>query len=100
MVKIRLMRTGKQKTPHYRLVVVDARKKRTGGYIESLGFVDPRAAQDATKLDAERAKYWISQGAQPTATAIQILEKIGVETGKSIAKRTKDFKERVASKTA
>ena len=91
MVKIRLMRTGTQKTPHYRLVVVDARKKRTGGYIESLGAVNPRA-KEAEPLNAERAKYWISQGAQPTATAIQILKKIGVETGNSIAKREKAYK--------
>jgi small subunit ribosomal protein S16 len=97
MVKIRLMRIGTQKSPHYRLVVVDSRKKRTGGYIENLGSVNPRA-KDAEPLNAERAAYWISKGAQPTATAIQILEKIGVDSGKAMAKRRKAHKARVAAK--
>jgi small subunit ribosomal protein S16 len=97
MVKIRLMRIGTQKTPHYRLVVVDARQKRSGGYIESLGAVNPRA-QIAEPINTERAQYWISQGAQPTATAIQILDKLGVDTKNAIAKRTKAYKARVAAK--
>ena len=56
-------------------------------------------AKEAEPLNAERAKYWISQGAQPTATAIQILEKIGVETGNSIAKREKAYKARSCSQS-
>jgi small subunit ribosomal protein S16 len=94
MVKIRLMRTGTQKAPHYRLVVVDSRRKRTGGYLEALGSIDPHATTNT--LDIERAKHWLSQGAQPTASAIQLLEKAGVEVAaKATAKRSKDYKARV-----
>jgi small subunit ribosomal protein S16 len=96
MVKIRLMRTGMQKSPHYRLVVVDSRRKRTGGYLESLGSIDPHAATH--ELDTERAKHWLSQGAQPTASAIQLLEKAGVEVAaKATAKRSQDYKARVSA---
>jgi small subunit ribosomal protein S16 len=96
MVKIRLMRTGMQKSPHYRLVVVDSRRKRTGGYLESLGSIDPHAATH--ELDTERAKHWLSQGAQPTASAIQLLEKAGVEVAaKATAKRSQDYRARVSA---
>ncbi|MGL4611452.1 MAG: 30S ribosomal protein S16 [Trueperaceae bacterium] len=96
MVKIRLMRTGMQKAPAYRLVVVDSRRKRTGAYIESLGSINPHAEQH--ELNTERAKHWLSQGAQPTASAIQLLEKAGVEVAaKATAKRGKDYKARVAA---
>jgi small subunit ribosomal protein S16 len=96
MVKIRLMRTGTQKAPHYRLVVVDSRRKRTGGYIEALGSIDPHAATH--ELDTERAKHWLANGAQPTASAITLLEKAGVEvSAKATAKRLKDYKARVSA---
>jgi small subunit ribosomal protein S16 len=96
MVKIRLMRTGTQKAAHYRLVVVDSRRKRTGGYLESLGSIDPHAATH--QLDTERAKHWLSKGAQPTASAIQLLEKAGVEVAaKATAKRSRDYKARVSA---
>jgi small subunit ribosomal protein S16 len=96
MVKIRLMRTGTQKAPAYRLVVVDSRRKRTGGYIESLGSINPHA--DNHQLDTERARHWLSTGAQPTASAIQLLEKAGVEvSAKATAKRLKDYKSRVGA---
>ena len=56
MVKIRLMRMGAKKTPHYRVVVVDSRKKRSRNYIESLGYYDPRDTTDTPlKIDIERA---------------------------------------------
>jgi small subunit ribosomal protein S16 len=96
MVKIRLMRTGMQKAPSYRLVVVDSRRKRTGGYLESLGSINPHA--DSHDLDTERARHWLSQGAQPTASAIQLLEKAGVEvSAKATAKRGRDYKARVSA---
>jgi small subunit ribosomal protein S16 len=96
MVKIRLMRTGTQKAPHYRLVVVDSRRKRTGSYIEALGSIDPHSASN--QLDTERARHWLSQGAQPTASAITLLEKAGVEvSAKATAKRLKDYKARVSA---
>lgn len=92
MVKIRLMRMGAKKNPHYRVVVVDARVKRSGRYIESLGYYDPRKTVEAPlKLDTERAQYWLSQGAQPTDTAIRLLEESGVDVGNVLRKRAKAY---------
>lgn len=98
MVKIRLMRIGAKKQPHYRLVVVDSRKKRSADYLENLGHYDPRDTKDEPlKIDAERARYWLDQGAQPTPTAVRLLEKVGVEVGKVRAKRTDAYQKRVAA---
>ena len=96
MVKIRLMRMGAKKNPHYRVVVVDARKKRSADYIESLGYYDPRkTVETPLKIDNERAQYWLGEGAQPTGTAIRLLEQAGVEVGKVMEKRSKGYTERV-----
>ena len=98
MVKIRLMRIGTKKQPHYRLVVVDSRKKRSADFIENLGHYDPRdTKEDALNIDAERARYWLDQGAQPTPTAVRLLEKVGVEVGEVRAKRTDAYQKRVAA---
>lgn len=98
MVKIRLMRMGAKKNPHYRIVVVDARNKRSGAYIESLGYFDPReTVAEPLKIDAERAQYWLGTGAQPTDTAIRLLEKAGVEVGEVRGKRAKAYTERASS---
>lgn len=95
MVKIRLMRMGAKKNPHYRLVVVDGRKKRSSDYIESLGYYDPRkTVEEPLKIDAERAKYWLSQGAQPTDTAIKLLEQVGVELPNVKRKRARAYRAR------
>lgn len=92
MVKIRLMRLGAKRNPHYRVVVVDARKKRSSDYIESLGYYDPRGTTDSPlKIDADRAAYWIEQGAQPTDTALKLLEQVGVEVPTVLAKRRAAF---------
>ncbi len=95
MVKIRLMRIGAKKNPHYRVVVVDARKQRSGSYIESLGYCDPRkTTPDPLKIDTERAAYWLEQGAQPTDTTLKLLEQVGVEVPAVIAKRHADYVKR------
>lgn len=95
MVKIRLMRIGAKKTPHYRVVVVDARKKRSSDYIESLGYYDPRdTTETPLKIDTERAAYWLAQGAQPTDTTVRLLEKAGVEVPEVLAKRRDSFVKR------
>jgi small subunit ribosomal protein S16 len=63
MVKIRLMRVGAKKNPHYRVVVVDSRKKRSSDYIELLGHYDPRdTTETPLNIDADRAAYWLDQG--------------------------------------
>ena len=65
MVKIRLRRMGAKKAPFYRIVVADSRCPRDGRFIEEIGTYDPMAEGESIKVDLERAKYWISNGAQP-----------------------------------
>ena len=76
MVKIRLRRMGAKKAPYYRIVVADSRNPRDGRFIEELGVYDPMADGEKIKVDMERAKYWISNGAQPTDTVRGLLKKI------------------------
>ena len=97
MVRIRLMRMGSKRNPHYRMVVVDSRKKRGSDYIESLGHYDPRqTTENPLKIDPERASYWLSQGAQPSDTAMRLLQQVGVEVPKVLAKRRNSYTERVS----
>lgn len=65
MVKIRLTRLGKRKRPFYRVVVIEANKRRDGRYIESIGFYDPINDQNLSKLDTEKALAWLLKGAHP-----------------------------------
>ncbi len=81
MVKIRLRRVGKKKAPFYRVVVADSRYPRDGRFIEEIGTYDPMAEPSAVKIDAERAKKWIANGAQPTDTVRVLLKKTGVIEG-------------------
>jgi small subunit ribosomal protein S16 len=78
MVKIRLTRLGKRKMPFYRVIVIESNKRRDGRYIESLGFYDPINDQNSSKLDTEKAVYWLLNGAQPTDTVKDIFTKYGV----------------------
>ena len=79
MVKIRLARFGSKHNPHYRIVVTDARRKRDGKYIQNNAHYDPRkTTPDWLKVDVERARYWLSVGAQPTDTARRLLRQAGV----------------------
>ena len=76
MVKIRLRRVGAKKAPFYRIVVADSRSPRDGRFIEEIGTYDPMADSGKIKVDMERAKYWIANGAQPTDTVRGLLKKI------------------------
>ena len=76
MVKIRLRRMGAQKAPYYRVVVADSRCPRDGRFIEEIGTYDPMADGEKIKIDVERAKYWIANGAQPTDTVRGLLKKV------------------------
>ena len=76
MVKIRLRRMGAKKAPYYRVVVADSHSPRDGRFIEELGTYDPMADSDKIKVDMERVKYWISNGAQPTDTVRGLLKKV------------------------
>ncbi len=76
MVKIRLRRVGAKKAPFYRIIVADSRSPRDGRFIEELGTYDPSVEGEKIKVDLERAKYWIANGAQPTDTVRGLLKKI------------------------
>ncbi len=77
-VKIRLTRMGSKKRPHYRIVVSDSRSARDGRFIEVLGNYDPRRVEDTFKVDVDRAKYWVGQGAQLTDSARRMLKGKGI----------------------
>ena len=67
-VKIRLRRMGAKKAPFYRIVVADSRYPRDGRFIEEIGYYNPLTEPKTFKVDEEKAKKWISNGAQPTDT--------------------------------
>ncbi len=78
MVKIRLKRMGAKKAPFYRIVIADERYPRDGRFIEQIGYYDPTKEPSVVKIDAEKAKEWLKNGAQPTDTVRAILKKEGV----------------------
>lgn len=77
-VKIRLRRIGAKKAPFYRVVVADSRYPRDGRFIEELGYYDPTKDPAIVNIDAEKAKKWIGNGAQPTDTVKALLKKSGI----------------------
>lgn len=80
-VKIRLKRMGMKKMPFYRIVVADSRSPRDGRFIQEIGYYDPRENPAKIKVDAEAAKKWIDNGAQPTDTVRALLKKSGAIEG-------------------
>ncbi len=81
-LSMRLSRGGSKKRPYYRIVVADARAPRDGKFIEKIGTYNPLLAKDSAervKLDDERAKYWLSVGAQPTDRVARFLDAAGVK---------------------
>ena len=78
MVKIRLTRMGAKKKPFYRIVAVDSRKHRDGQYIEQIGYYDPTKNPADVKIDAEIAKKWLGNGAEPTDTVKDLFFKAGI----------------------
>ena len=74
MFRIRLTRMGRKKRPFYRIVVTDSRKKRDGGWIESIGYYNPLTEPVTVKFDKERLEYWLKVGAKPS-------EKVAYLTG-------------------
>ncbi len=77
-VTIRLRRMGAKKAPFYRIVVADSRYPRDGRFIEEIGTYNPVVSPVEIKVDAEKAKQWIANGAQPTDTVKALLKKEGV----------------------
>jgi small subunit ribosomal protein S16 len=77
-VKIRLKRMGAHKKPFYRVVVADSRSPRDGKFIEEIGYYNPLTNPADVKIDGEKAKKWLSNGAQPTETVRSLFRKSGI----------------------
>ena len=85
-VKIRLKRIGKIRTPFYRIVVADSRKKRDGRVIEEIGTYNPKTEPSTIRVESERAQYWLGVGAQPTEAVAAILKLTGDIGGQASVK--------------
>jgi small subunit ribosomal protein S16 len=110
-MKIRLARGGSKKRPFYRVVAADSRMPRDGRYVEKLGTYNPLLPKDSeerVKLDMERVKHWLDQGAQPSDRVSRFLEAAGVIEKKERAnmkkaepgKKAQDRVEEKAAKAA
>ena len=78
-VKIRLRRMGQKKAPFYRIVVADSRSPRDGKCIDEIGTYDPNTDPSTYKIDEEKAKKWLSNGAQPTEVVGKLFKLAGIE---------------------
>jgi small subunit ribosomal protein S16 len=78
MVRIRLRRVGRKKSPIYRIVVADSQSPRDGRFIEIIGNYSPRHGDTAIDLKKDRANYWLDNGAQPSDTVRSLLRRAGV----------------------
>ena len=78
MLKIRLMRMGMKGAPSYRVVVADARSPRDGRIVENIGWYNPLTEPSTITIDADRAKHWLSVGAQPSESVRSLLVRSGV----------------------
>ncbi|MBQ7037456.1 MAG: 30S ribosomal protein S16 [Clostridia bacterium] len=77
-VKIRLRRMGAKKAPFYRVVVADSRYPRDGRFIEEIGTYNPMTEPSEIKIDGEKAKKWMANGAQPTDSVKALLKRSGI----------------------
>ncbi len=78
MVKIRLMRVGMKGSPSYRVVIAEASSPRDGRIIESIGWYDPLTNPSTIKIDGDKARHWLSVGAQPTDSTRSLLQRAGI----------------------
>ena len=78
MVRIRLRRVGRKKSPAYRIIVADSKSPRDGKFIEIIGQYAPRLSEGGLNVDTARANYWLDVGAQPSDTVRSLLRKAGV----------------------
>ena len=79
MLRIRLVRIGKKKQPHYRVVVADSKVARNGRHVELLGHYNPQTEPSTVEIDTERAQKWLQQGAQPSDRVRKLLKIAGLE---------------------
>jgi small subunit ribosomal protein S16 len=84
-VAIRLRREGSLNNPYYKIVVADQRSPRDGKFIEIIGNYDPKKAGQNSKIDLDRADYWIKRGAQPSDTVRSIIKKAKKATAPAAA---------------
>jgi ribosomal protein S16 len=77
-VAIRLSRAGRVHLPYYHIGVYNSRTRRDGRPVEEIGFYDPKSTKEPVRVDVERAKYWLSVGAKPSATVITIFKGQGL----------------------
>jgi small subunit ribosomal protein S16 len=75
MLSIRMRRTGSKKRPYYRVVVTEARSPREGGFLEILGFYNPRTKPAQVEIDKDRVQHWIGVGARPSDSVRTLLKK-------------------------
>jgi small subunit ribosomal protein S16 len=80
-VKIRLARGGRKKRPFYRIVVANSEAPRDGRFIEKIGTYNPLPLSAEVQIDPERLQYWLQQGAKPTDTVRNLIEKHGTQAG-------------------
>jgi len=78
LVKIRLNRIGAHKKPFYRIVVTDSKKRQNGPFVENIGYYNPLTEPADVKIDNDKAKKWLENGAQPTDTVKKLLLKAGI----------------------
>jgi small subunit ribosomal protein S16 len=78
MVRIRLRRQGAKKQASYRVVVADQHSPRDGRILENIGFYNPTTDPETVSIDADRASYWLSVGAQPSESVARLLRKQGI----------------------
>ncbi|MCD8350127.1 MAG: 30S ribosomal protein S16 [Planctomycetaceae bacterium] len=86
-VVIRLSRAGRIHLPYYHIGVYNSRTRRDGRPVEELGFYDPKSTKESVRIDVERAKYWLSVGARPSATVATILKAQGVSSSEWSGKK-------------
>ncbi len=86
MVRIRLRRMGAKRQPSYRVVVANSESPRDGGFLEIIGFYNPRTDPPTLELQADRAQHWLSVGAQPSEAVARLLQKAGVALPEAMAK--------------
>lgn len=86
MLKIRMSRGGTKKRPFYKIVIADARSPRDGRFIERIGHYNPllpKESAERVKLDLDRVKYWLGQGAQPSDRIERFLAEVGLAKKKT-----------------
>lgn len=101
MLKIRLRRIGKKRTPFYRVVVAEKEAKRDGSFLETLGSYDPHSDPPVALVDADKTREWIKKGAQPSDAAIKVLQRAGVlDTPAPVRKQEPAGKGKAGAKAA